>query len=75
MLIKIKYNVDNLKNKVIIKKNLKKVLTIQFSDGIVILVLKERAKQKKKTLKNKLTKKNNFDKLKKVKKWTLKIKQ
>ena len=48
MLIKIKYNVDNLKNKVIIKKNLKKVLTIQFSDGIVILVLKERAKQKKK---------------------------
>ena len=68
MLIKIKYNVDNLKNKVIIKKNLKKVLTIQFSDGIVILVLKERAKQKKKTLKNKLTKKNNFGKLKKVKK-------
>ena len=68
MLIKIKYNVDNLKNKVIIKKNLKKVLTIQFSDGIVILVLKEREKQKKKTLKNKLTKKNNFDKLKEVKK-------
>ena len=68
MLIKIKYNVDNLKNKVIIKKNLKKVLTIQFSDGIVILVLKERAKQKEKTLKNKLTKKNNFDKLKEVKK-------
>ena len=68
MLIKIKYNVDNLKNKVIIKKNLKKVLTIQFSDGIVILVLKEREKKKKKTLKNKLTKKNNFDKLKKVKK-------
>ena len=68
MLIKIKYNVDNLKNKVIIKKNLKKVLTIQFSDGIVILVLKEMAKQKKKTLKNKLTKKNNFDKLKEVKK-------
>ena len=68
MLIKIKYNVDNLKNKVIIKKNLKKVLTIQFSDGIVILVIKERAKQKKKTLKNKLTKKNNFDKLKEVKK-------
>ena len=68
MLIKIKYNVDNLKHKVIIKKNLKKVLTIQFSDGIVILVLKERAKQKKKTLKNKLTKKNNFDKLKGVKK-------
>jgi len=67
-LIKIKYNVDNLKNKVIIKKNLKKVLTIQFSDGIVILVLKEREKQKKKTLKNKLTKKNNFDKLKEVKK-------
>ena len=26
-------------------------MTIQFSDGIVILVLKERAKQKKKTLK------------------------
>ena len=68
MLIKIKYNVDNLKNKVIIKKNLKKVLTIQFSDGIVILVLKKRAKQKKKTLKNKLTRKNNFDKLKEVKK-------
>jgi len=68
LLIKIKYNVDNLKNKVIIKKNLKKVLTIQFSDGIVILVLKEREKQKKKTLKNKLTKKNNFDKLKEVKK-------
>ena len=68
MLIKIKYNVDNLKNKVIIKNNLKKVLTIQFSDGIVILVLKERAKQKKKNLKNKLTKKNNFDKLKEVKK-------
>ena len=68
LLIKIKYNVDNLKNKVIIKKNLKKVLTIQFSDGIVILVLKEREKQKKKTLKNKLTRKNNFDKLKEVKK-------
>ena len=43
------------------------MLTIQFSDGIVILVLKEREKQKKKTLKNKLTKKNNFDKLKEVK--------
>ena len=50
------------------KKIVKKVLTKLFEGGIVILVLKERAKQKKKTLKNKLTKKNNFDKLKKVKK-------
>ena len=30
------------------KKKLKKVLTKLFEDGIVILVLKERAKQKKK---------------------------
>ena len=30
------------------KKIIKKVLTIQFSGGIVILVLKERAKRKKK---------------------------
>ena len=29
------------------KKKLKKVLTIQFSDGIVILVLKERATKRK----------------------------
>ena len=50
------------------KKSLKKLLTNKFLGGIVILVLKERAKQKKKTLKNKLTKKNNFDKLKEVKK-------
>ena len=50
------------------KKILKKVLTIKNKTGIVILVLKEMAKQKKKTLKNKLTKKNNFDKLKEVKK-------
>ena len=50
------------------KKKLKKVLTKLFEDGIVILVLEKRAKQKKTTLKNKLTKKNNFDKLKKVKK-------
>ena len=33
-----------------------------------MLVLEKRAKQKKTTLKNKLTKKNNFDKLKEVKK-------
>ena len=46
MLIKIKYNVDNLKNKIIIKNNLKKVLTKLFEGGIVILVLKKRAKQK-----------------------------
>ena len=50
------------------KKILKKVLTDILYSGIVLLVLKEREKQKKKTLKNKLTKKNNFDKLKKVKK-------
>ena len=33
-----------------------------------MLVLEKRAKQKETTLKNKLTKKNNFDKLKEVKK-------
>lgn len=40
-----------------------------------MLVLEKRAKQKKTTLKNKLTKKSNFGKLKKLKERTLKIKQ
>ena len=60
-------NGKSIKNKKY-KKIVKKVLTKLFEGGIVILVLKERAKTKKTTLKNKLTKKNNFDKLKEVKK-------
>lgn len=49
------------------KKSLKKLLTNIFLGGIVLLVLKTRANSQQKTFKKVLTKKNSFDKIKKLK--------
>ena len=52
---------------IIILKKYKKVLTNIIKNGIVLLVLETRAKRQQNFLKKVLTKKNSFDKIKKLK--------
>ena len=49
------------------QKKFKKVLTNIIKNGIVLLVLETRAKRQQNFLKKVLTKKNSFDKMKKLK--------